>query len=311
MEKTKSVSKNKAALLAGIITENPTFVSLLGMCPTLATTKSVEAAIGMGLLVILTLIGSNTIISLLRNIIPSQVKIPCYILIIATFVTILKMLTEAFIPDLYSSLGVFISLIVVNCIILGRAEAYASKNGPVASFFDGLGSGIGFTMAICIVALIREVVGTGALSFGVYFPIGAQYIFHIIPEAYAIPIFVQSAGGFLTLAFVLAFLAWRKNRKEAQKLALERARIEELKAKKAKELAEKKAAEAKALEEAKKAETAKEEVKPVEVKEEAKPEVKAEIKEEAKPEAAPVKEEPKAEAKEEIKEEKTEVKEVA
>lgn len=271
MEKTKSVSKNKAALLAGIITENPTFVSLLGMCPTLATTKSVEAAIGMGLLVILTLIGSNTIISLLRNIIPSQVKIPCYILIIATFVTILKMLCEAFIPELYSSLGVFISLIVVNCIILGRAEAYASKNGPVASFFDGLGAGIGFTMAICIIALIRELVGTGALSFGVYFPIGAQYIFHIIPEAYAVPIFVQSAGGFLTLAFVLAFLAWHKNRKEAQKLALERARIEELKAKKAKELEEKKAMEAKlALEksEAEKAkvEEVKTEEKPVEAK---------------------------------------------
>lgn len=302
MEKTKSVSKNKAVLLAGIITENPTFVSLLGMCPTLATTKSVEAAIGMGLLVILTLIGSNTIISLLRKVIPSQVKIPCYILIIATFVTILKMLTEAFIPDLYSSLGVFISLIVVNCIILGRAEAFASKNGPVASFFDGLGAGIGFTLAICVIALIREVVGTGALSFGVYFPIGAQYIFHIIPEAYAIPIFVQSAGGFLTLAFVLAFLAWRKNRKEAQKLAAERARIEELKAKKAKELAEKKALEAKQAEEAKAAATPIVEAKP-----EAATEVKAEAKETP---AEPVKEEVK-EAAPEVKEEKTENKEVA
>ena len=310
MEKTKSVSKNKAVLLAGIITENPTFVSLLGMCPTLATTKSVEAAIGMGLLVILTLIGSNTIISLLRKVIPSQVKIPCYILIIATFVTILKMLTEAFIPDLYSSLGVFISLIVVNCIILGRAEAFASKNGPVASFFDGLGAGIGFTLAICVIALIREVVGTGALSFGVYFPIGAQYIFHIIPEAYAIPIFVQSAGGFLTLAFVLAFLAWRKNRKEAQKLAAERARIEELKAKKAKELAEKKALEAKQAEEAKAAATPIVEAKP-----EAAAEVKAETKEEPKAEAKetpaePVKEEVK-EAAPLVKEEKTENKEVA
>ena len=302
MEKTKSVSKNKAVLLAGIITENPTFVSLLGMCPTLATTKSVEAAIGMGLLVILTLIGSNTIISLLRKVIPSQVKIPCYILIIATFVTILKMLTEAFIPDLYSSLGVFISLIVVNCIILGRAEAFASKNGPVASFFDGLGAGIGFTLAICVIALIREVVGTGALSFGVYFPIGAQYIFHIIPEAYAIPIFVQSAGGFLTLAFVLAFLAWRKNRKEAQKLAAERARIEELKAKKAKELAEKKALEAKQAEEAKAAATP-----IVEAKSEAAAEVKAEAKETP---AEHVKEEVK-EAAPEVKEEKTENKEVA
>ncbi len=310
MEKTKSVSKNKAVLLAGIITENPTFVSLLGMCPTLATTKSVEAAIGMGILVILTLIGSNTIISLLRNIIPSQVKIPCYILIIATFVTILKMLCEAFIPELYSSLGVFISLIVVNCIILGRAEAFASKNGPVASFFDGLGAGIGFTLAICVIALIREVVGTGALSFGVYFPIGAQYIFHIIPEAYAIPIFVQSAGGFLTLAFVLAFLAWRKNRKEAQKLAAERARIEELKAKKAKELAEKKALEAKQAEEAKAAATPIVEAKPdaaAEVKAEAKEEPKVEAKETP---AEPVKEEVK-EAAPEVKEEKTENKEVA
>ena len=307
MEKTKSVSKNKAVLLAGIITENPTFVSLLGMCPTLATTKSVEAAIGMGILVILTLIGSNTIISLLRNIIPSQVKIPCYILIIATFVTILKMLCEAFIPELYSSLGVFISLIVVNCIILGRAEAFASKNGPVASFFDGLGAGIGFTLAICVIALIREVVGTGALSFGVYFPIGAQYIFHIIPEAYAIPIFVQSAGGFLTLAFVLAFLAWRKNRKEAQKLAAERARIEELKAKKAKELAEKKALEAKQAEEAKPEAAPEAKVEVKETVAEAKEEPKVETKETS---AEPVKEEVK-EAAPEVKEEKTENKEVA
>ena len=309
MEKTKSVSKNKAVLLAGIITENPTFVSLLGMCPTLATTKSVEAAIGMGILVILTLIGSNTIISLLRNIIPSQVKIPCYILIIATFVTILKMLCEAFIPELYSSLGVFISLIVVNCIILGRAEAFASKNGPVASFFDGLGAGIGFTLAICVIALIREVVGTGALSFGVYFPIGAQYIFHIIPEAYAIPIFVQSAGGFLTLAFVLAFLAWRKNRKEAQKLAAERARIEELKAKKAKELAEKKALEAKQAEEAKAAQTPVVEAKP-ETAPEAKVEVKETVAEAKETPAEAVKKEVK-EAAPEVKEEKTENKEVA
>ena len=180
----------------------------------------------------------------------------------------------------------------------------------MASFFDGLGAGIGFTLAICVIALIREVVGTGALSFGVYFPIGAQYIFHIIPEAYAIPIFVQSAGGFLTLAFVLAFLAWRKNRKEAQKLAAERARIEELKAKKAKELAEKKALEAKQAEEAKAAATPIVEAKP-----EAAAEVKAETKEEPKAEAKetpaePVKEEVK-EAAPLVKEEKTENKEVA
>ena len=236
MEKTKSVSKNKAVLLAGIITENPTFVSLLGMCPTLATTKSVEAAIGMGLLVILTLIGSNTIISLLRKVIPSQVKIPCYILIIATFVTILKMLTEAFIPDLYSSLGVFISLIVVNCIILGRAEAFASKNGPKASFFDALGTGLGFTIALCVIAFIREFVGTGALSFGVYFPIGIELSWQIFPADYAISIFVQSAGGFLTLGLVLAFLAWRKAKRDEAKAKLEKERLEALKAQKKAEM---------------------------------------------------------------------------
>lgn len=245
MEKTSKISK-KSIILAGIITENPTFVSLLGMCPTLATTKSLEAAIGMGLLVILTLIGSNTIISLLRNIIPSEVKIPCYIVIIATFVTIIKMLTQAILPDLYSSLGVFISLIVVNCIILGRAEAFAAKNGPVASFFDGIGSGIGFTLAICVVAIIREILGTGAITVGAYFPLGAQYIFHIIPAKYALSIFVQSAGGFLALAIVLAVLAFKKNRKEAKKIALEKARIEELKAKKAEALKQKAEAEAKA-----------------------------------------------------------------
>ena len=234
----------KKTFLAGIITENPVFVSLLGMCPTLATTKSVEAAFGMGLLVILTLLGSNLLISLLRKIIPSEVKIPCYIIIIATFVTIIKMLTQAFIPALYDSLGVFISLIVVNCIILGRAEAFASKNGPVASIVDALGSGIGFTMAICIIAFFRELIGTGALSIGVYFPLDKAYFLHIFPEKYAISLFVQSAGGFLTLGLVLASMAWFKNRKEAKKALEEKARIEKLKAQKALELAEKKKMEA-------------------------------------------------------------------
>ena len=129
MADVKKKVSAKAIFLAGLITENPVFVSLLGMCPTLATTKSVESALGMGILVILTLIGSNILISLLRKLIPAEVKIPCYIVIIATFVTIIKMLCQAFVPDLYSSLGVFISLIVVNCIILGRAEAFASKIG--------------------------------------------------------------------------------------------------------------------------------------------------------------------------------------
>lgn len=264
METTNKVSAKKV-FLQGLITENPIFVSLLGMCPTLATTKSVEAALGMGILVLLTLIGSNVLISLLRKIIPSEVKIPCYIIIIATFVTIIKMLTQAFIPALYSSLGVFISLIVVNCIILGRAEAFASKNGPKASFFDALGTGLGFTIALCVIAFIREFVGTGALSFGVYFPIGIELSWQIFPADYAISIFVQSAGGFLTLGIVLAFLAWRKNRKEDAKLAAEKARIEELKAKKAEELRLKKEAEEKAkLEAEAKANDVKPEVEVVE-----------------------------------------------
>ena len=230
MEKEK-VSLKKT-FLGGLIAENPVFVSLLGMCPTLATTKSLESAIGMGLLVILTLMGSNVLISLLRKIIPGEVKIPCYIIIIATFVTIIKMATEAFLPELYSSLGVFISLIVVNCIILGRAEAFASKNGPLASFMDALGSGLGFTMAISVIALIREVLGTGALSIGVYFPIGKAYYLHLFPSEFAISLFVQSAGGFLTLGLVLAFLAWRKNKKDEAKAKLEKERLEALKAQK-------------------------------------------------------------------------------
>ncbi len=244
MADVKKKVSAKAILLAGLISENPVFVSLLGMCPTLATTKSVESALGMGLLVILTLIGSNVLISLLRKFIPAEVKIPCYIVIIATFVTIIKMLCQAFIPDLYSSLGVFISLIVVNCIILGRAEAFASKNGPFASFMDAIGSGLGFTMAICIIAFFREIIGTGAISFGVYFPIGVELKFHIFPEQYAISLFTLPAGGFLTLGLVLAFMAWRKNKSEAKKQALEKARIEELKKKKALELEKKKQEEA-------------------------------------------------------------------
>ena len=246
MEQTSKKGSLKKPFIAGLIAENPVFVSLLGMCPTLATTKSLESAIGMGFLVILTLMGSNVLISLLRKVIPGEVKIPCYIIIIATFVTIIKMATEAFLPDLYSSLGVFISLIVVNCIILGRAEAFASKNGPLASFMDALGSGLGFTMAISIIALIREVVGTGALSIGVYFPIGKAYYLHLFPSQYAISLFVQSAGGFLTLGIVLAFLAWRKSKKDEAKAKAEKERLEALKAQKKAQMEAQKAEAAKA-----------------------------------------------------------------
>ncbi|MDE6946487.1 MAG: electron transport complex subunit E [Anaeroplasmataceae bacterium] len=238
----KEKSVRFKTFLAGIIKENPVLVGLLGMCPTLATTKSLESAFGMGILVILTLIGSNVLISLLRKIIPSEVKIPCYIVIIATFVTIIKMFAEAFLPELYSSLGVFISLIVVNCIILGRAEAFASKNGPLLSLLDAIGTGLGFTIAMCIMGLLRELLGTGGLTFGVYFTFIPLTSFTPLSE-YAIKLFTLPAGGFLTLGCILAVMAFYRNHKEEKKLALEKKRIEELKAKKAAELAQKKALE--------------------------------------------------------------------
>lgn len=192
MADVKKKVSAKAILLAGLISENPVFVSLLGMCPTLATTKSVESALGMGLLVILTLIGSNVLISLLRKFIPAEVKIPCYIVIIATFVTIIKMLCQAFVPDLYSSLGVFISLIVVNCIILGRAESYASKNPVLPSIFDGLGMGLGFTIALSILGGFREIIGAGTI-------LGIN-----IPHWDGIGIFVMAPGAFFVLAALIA-----------------------------------------------------------------------------------------------------------
>ena len=236
----KEKGKSFKVFLAGIINENPVLVGLLGMCPTLATTKSLESAFGMGVLVILTLMGSNVLISLLRKVIPSEVKIPCYIVIIATFVTIIRMLAEAFVPELYESLGVFISLIVVNCIILGRAESFASKNGPFLSLLDALGMGIGFTMALCIMGAIRELLGTGGLTFGVYF----QFLPHvsITPLSdYAISLFTLPAGGFLTLGCILAVMAFYHNHKEEKKLLLEKKRIEELKAQKAAKLKEQEA----------------------------------------------------------------------
>ena len=159
----------KKNFLKGIVIENPLFVSILGTCPALATTKTVEAAIGMGILFTIVLICSNILVSLLRKIIPEEIKTPAYIVIIATFVTMVKMLTNAFLPELYSTLGVFISLIVVNCIVLGRAEAYASKNKPFDSFIDALGMGVGYTLAIMLMAFFRELLGTGAFSFGKIF----------------------------------------------------------------------------------------------------------------------------------------------
>lgn len=225
-EKKMSIKEN---FLKGIIVENPVFVSLLGMCPTLATTTSIESAIGMSLLFMLVLICSNILISLLRKVIPSQVKIPCYIVIIATFVTIVKMLCEAYLPELYSTLGVFISLIVVNCIILGRAEAFASKNGPFASFIDAIGMSIGFGFALIVMAIFREFLGTGGFTFGKVFTFIPAVSW--VPLAnYRIDLFVQAPGGFLTLGCILAVIAFFHNHKEAKIARKKKEELEALKA---------------------------------------------------------------------------------
>lgn len=180
----------------GVIKENPAFVLMLGMCPTLAVTTSATNGFGMGVSTMAVLIVSNLIISLMRKIIPDEVRLPAYIVIVASLVTVVELLTEAYLPALYSSLGIYIPLIVVNCIILGRAEAYASKNPPALSVFDGLGMGLGFTIALTIIGLVRELLGAGT-AFGV----------QVAPEAYTpIGIFVKAPGAFLVLAIIVAIM---------------------------------------------------------------------------------------------------------
>ena len=158
---------NKLQIISsGIVKNNPTFVLVLGMCPTLGTTTSAENGMGMGLAPMAVLIMSNLVISLIKNIIPDKVRIPAFIVVIASFVTIIQMLMQAYVPALYGALGVFIPLIVVNCIILGRAEAFASKNSPLDSILDGVGIGLGFTLALTVIGAVREILGSGAI-FGV------------------------------------------------------------------------------------------------------------------------------------------------
>lgn len=209
----------------GIIKENPTFVMMLGMCPALAVTSSLETAFGMGLLVIFVLTASNILISLVRNMIPDNVQIPSYIVIIATFVTIVRMLTQAYAPALYDSLGIFIPLIVVNCIILGRATAFASKNKVIPSALDGLGMAIGFTFAISLIGFTRELFGTGGIAYGVYLPLGTTgKILDITSPLMNIGILTGPAGGFLILAIWLALFNNIKLKKE-EKLKAEKKRL--------------------------------------------------------------------------------------
>lgn len=177
----------------GLVTENPTFRLVLGMCPTLAVTTSVENGLGMGLATTFVLVCSNFVISLIRNFVPAKVRIPAYIVVIATFVTVVQMMLEAFLPDLSASLGLFIPLIVVNCIIFARAESFASKNPPLPSIMDGLGMGLGFTCSLTILSAIRELIGAGTL-LGI--PVlGAGYP--------GVLLFVLAPGGYLTLGLTL------------------------------------------------------------------------------------------------------------
>ena len=189
----------------GLLTKNPVTVQLLGMCSVLAITTSLFNGIGMGLSVTVILTCSNILISLLRKVIPPQIRIAAYIVIIATFVTVVDLVLQAFIPELSASLGVFIPLIVVNCIILGRAEAFASKNGVLASAIDGICQGIGYTIALCIMCIIRELLGSGTFGGGILN--GGEGI-RIIPAPFPAMQMVMPVGGFLTLGFVIAGSLW-------------------------------------------------------------------------------------------------------
>ena len=187
------MAKNLKILFNGIIKDNPVFVLLLGMCPTLATTSSGINGMSMGLATMFVLICSNIVISLLKNLIPDLVRIPAFIVVIATFVTIVEMIMNAYLPALADSLGIFIPLIVVNCIVLGRAEAFAAKNNVLSSLFDGLGIGLGFTLALTVLGLVREFLGTGKM-----------FDFSIFPEDFGMTLFVLAPGAFIALGYLVA-----------------------------------------------------------------------------------------------------------
>ena len=213
----------KENFTAGFIRENPVFSLYLGLCSTLAITTTLNNAIGMGVAVILVLIMSNVIISLIRNITPSEIRIPVYIVIIATLVKVIQMLIKAYASSLDSALGVFIPLIVVNCIILGRAEAFASKNKPLDSALDGLGMGLGYTASIIVMSAIRQIIATGILTFDNPFDV-TQNIFsiRIIPEEFTISMFSQPFGAFCTFAILAAALAAYKNHQADKAKKLEK-----------------------------------------------------------------------------------------
>ena len=185
----------------GLVVENPTFVLLLGMCPTLGTTGSAMNVFLMGLATMGVLICSNIVISTIKSLVPDKVRIPAFIVVIATFVTLLQMMMQAYLPELNASLGLFIPLIVVNCIVLGRAEAYASRHSVIDSAFDGIGIGLGFTVALTLLGAVREILGTGCVF-------GAQ----VYPETYGSLVFVLAPGAFIALGFLVALFNYIRNR---------------------------------------------------------------------------------------------------
>lgn len=196
------MNKCTERLMNGLVKENPTFVLMLGMCPTLAVTTSAINGIGMGLSTTAVLIMSNMMISMLRKIIPDSVRMPAFIVIVASFVTIVDFLMEGFVPSLYDSLGLYIPLIVVNCIILGRAEAYASKNKPIPSLFDGIGMGLGFTLSITCIGAVRELIGAGSIFGKQILPLADAAAGKIGYEP--VTIFILAPGAFFVLAFLSA-----------------------------------------------------------------------------------------------------------
>ncbi|MBN1603115.1 MAG: electron transport complex subunit E [Chitinispirillaceae bacterium] len=193
----------KENLKRGIFSENPIFVLLLGLCPSLAVSTSLVNGIGMGLAATFVLTCSNVIISMIKRLIPDKVRIPCYIVVIATFVTIVQLLMKAYLPALDKQLGIFVPLIVVNCIILGRAEAYASKNNVFKSFIDGIAIGLGFTVSLSVLSIIREVLGSNKL-FGL----------KVIPSFNPMAVFILAPGGFFTIALVMMLIRYYSNRKK-------------------------------------------------------------------------------------------------
>ena len=197
---------NLRELTKGIIRENPTLVTLLGMCPTLAVTVMASNGIGMGLATTFVLICSNVVISLLKKVIPKAVRLPCFIVVIASFVTLIEFLMKGYLPDLYSRLGLFLSLITVNCIILGRAEAYASKNGVFSSLLDAIGMGLGFTLALFTMGSVREIIGTGQwMGIDLHLPV-------------TMTMFIMPAGGFFTLGVIIAVVNKIANKKPPQEI---------------------------------------------------------------------------------------------